>query len=59
MVGHLLGHFELAAVSQVFRNSSGAEAMAAAFCANAGILGAADVGGLCLIQSGRAGARMG
>lgn len=36
VVGHLLRHFELAAVAQVFRDASGAETVAADFRLDAG-----------------------
>ena len=40
MVGHLLRHFELTAVPQVFRDPRGAEGVTADLCAHAGGLGA-------------------
>lgn len=41
VVRHLLGYFELAAVAQIFRDPGGAEAVAADFCADAGLDGPA------------------
>jgi hypothetical protein len=41
MVGHLLRHFELAAVPEIFRDPRGPEAVAADLCMYLGIFGAA------------------
>jgi len=40
MIGHLLGHFQLPAVPEIFRDPRGAKAVAADFCANPGVSGA-------------------
>jgi hypothetical protein len=41
MIGHLLRHFQLAAIPQVFRDSHSAKAVTACFCAHPGIQGTA------------------